>query len=1141
MNQLITDEMISRYVIKEVYSGKTFIPIFRYSGVKNLDSDEVEIGFRCPDGEEICGRIYVPTVREDGLLQKNKTIWHKVTVCIPPMKFHGFGKYPESIHYLNNLIDNRVYNSKLVDFLPNYSSRKPWLFTPLAKELYNRQSLDVNDTKNWIVLDISKSIIELFNAKIVEEIERFGKGGYLGINLSVRAIHTLMRAFTGYDDLNRKSLYVEEEYEDKPIGKISIEDKRSILICHPIMKDININPNTPIDFCTCSQSRPIETARIRDGVEIIDSKFTGGSSFPYTEWRRSIVGIQNDDPHRVIVSKAITRAMDINGPDHAWAITDHNLEIDSLSLPGVRFTHPQNCEDGIIVSETFADKAGAFKLSVDRITVPKSVGITILKTTISDGLERDIAMEIGENPRSRDISHSNSIIRKGNVLAILTYNTGGKQVTEEFISAIKLPSVLVSIDSFSPVNDLNEENITYRFISLTYLPLMIGDKVSDAHGNKSTVSEIFPDSEMPVWDDGCNRILCHYIATPYIMKRLAVGAEIEDKLALLAFTQSLDEEKIVQVVVDSREELSMSNIDMLLEEEGIQYTSNVEFGNELYNNIPICMRTMYRLDNSAVDSLSTKSVKLSLDTISLAIRDATCLFEELIDDSGCREQIADNVFPILNAISDIVPDGEDSFEINKRLDRTILGNPTSMDKLAEVDLTDTTCDPRMINQYGIIKAGKWKVVIPPHDPLLIRYGTAMPSNIAVSANRVIADIISANSGYKVDIAGKINAYKQVISGKITGKDGSIRKSLPRFKYGVRAVATSIIADDPLLIMVPSSSFFGMYNNNPELKETYHKSLEDHNMFCLLKRDPVHCERHVVGVRMKLWNRKTIGIHPLLMTYLNGDFDGDSVTAMFPTTWGGYSEVKSLIPYVEDLPKEIKNVIGPCTSVEETIYELNNCMGYTSTFNNPHQTDVLKNKDLFDSLVIGHATDTDRINAVQDFLTIKSGTANVGAQVLSYIATKRNSDIHGLRSAMEMYHKLAQNTLDAKSGISVPAINICSAFRAGDADTIRLEMANLEFTDKKCIDQFIDFAVLCSESDGRLQYVTEHYPVHACMQNNAGYDQTLELIEFISDRTHIADSIWEQFLMFLIDKDNKQEEVVEQYNIAKKWEMMLGNV
>lgn len=1141
MERLISNGDIEKYIVKEVdYSGKCFKTIFEYTNNIVMDTDELSIGFEDLSGNTFESRIYLPSVRPDGLLQKNRTVWYRVLMGIPPVSFMGLGAYPKVVYYLNGLIDPDGYNSSMDNFFPKYSTCMPLSRTPLMNELLKDGPYHISDIGKWTVLDLGTTIIELFNVKIVDEISRSQRGGYKGINIAKRAINTLMRAFTGYDGGNQETLYTEEDFEnlDENNSSINTEDKTKIILNHPIIETIKLIPSSPVDFCTCSTSKPLASARLKDGVKIENHKFVTSSTFPYTEWRRSIVGIQNDDPHRVVVSKSITRSMRLNLPDIPWAATDHSMKIDSVSTPGCRFTHPLNCEDGIIVSKTFANKTGAFKLYVDRITIPESMDIMMLKEPFKDtpsqkGVAKMLsgAIDLEDEFRISDIT--NSIIKNNDTIAIGEYTINGEIIYEEFKSDVRSTSIIISMESFKSVDDLNEERITHRTISLAYLPLEIGDKISDAHGNKSTVSAILPDEEMPVWYNNELRVLCHYIATPYIMKRLAVGAEIEDKLALIGYVKSIREECLNQVIVDSYEKFTMEYTNGLLQDENAQYTSKVKFGSKEYDNIPISMRTMFRLDNSSIDSISTKEAKLGIDILCMFTKNAHGLINELVTESNPKEHLEKSVYPLLNALSDTIPDNCGYFEINKRLDRKLLGNPTSCEQLSCMDMESTVCDDRLKTQYGIVKLGKSSIVVPPHNPLPIKYGAGKPSDVATAANRVVAEVISSRGGYKTDIPGKVSTYVNMIGNKLTGKEGAIRNLIPKFKCTVKAVASTISGNDPFTVFVPARNFFNVYNHNDKMKSKYTKPLEDGTMQALLKRDPIHYEKHLICVNVRLWNNKTIGVHPALIKLLDGDYDGDTVRLMFPTTWEGYNDLKLFIPDIDSLPKDMKNV-GCCNSTKEALDGLKSNIGLSSTFQSPHEFDELKNEDVFTRLLSGETTNLDRLKAVRDFQTIKNGTANIGAQSLSFIASMDYKDKDMLRESMHIYHVLAQNTLDAKSGINVPAIKIIAAFRKGDADTIRTEMANLSIDNTECISRFIEFALECHMEGGRMKRVTNAYPVHASMSGGAGYAQANSLNRWI--KSNGIGGIWEKLHEYI----TQEKYETNSHNLEdRKWKALFG--
>jgi hypothetical protein len=157
------------------------------------------------------------------------------------------------------------------------------------------------------------------------------------------------------------------------------------------------------------------------------------------------------------------------------------------------------------------------------------------------------------------------------------------------------------------------------------------------------------------------------------------------------------------------------------------------------------------------------------------------------------------------------------------------------------------------------------------------------------------------------------------------------------------------------------------------------------------------------------------VSPLLIKALDGDFDGDKVVAMFPETTMAVMDLQKLAPSYPEIHVQSKQIWN---STPETAVACLRRNIFTSTSSRPHGSDTLKNQQLFDLLSSG-ATHEDiekeAIIAARNFETIKTGTAATGAVALRFIYTRAAEDATILADAMEMYHVMAQNTLDAKSG------------------------------------------------------------------------------------------------------------------------------
>jgi hypothetical protein len=493
------------------------------------------------------------------------------------------------------------------------------------------------------------------------------------------------------------------------------------------------------------------------------------------------------------------------------------------------------------------------------------------------------------------------------------------------------------------------------------------------------------------------------------------------------------------------------------------------------------------------------------------------------------------------------------------------------------DFTNTTADPRAKNQWGIVRRdGKTVILVPPHDVINShRNGLVMIDNISVESNRVVAEIISeryarnASPNRKVnqtDVEKTISTYFNYIVGVLTGKNGMLRSSMmPVFPHTVRAVMTPYVSEDgdPLRIMIPRSAFRRLRKKSEKFYDHYETR---QNWYCVLKRDPVHREQNVIAVSFDLWDNKTIGVSPLLINSIDGDYDGDAGVAMFPVSTIGMADLTKLMPEFSEIfdpGKQLKDA----TSV--TAFDLlKKNVGWCSTFKDPHNSDELKNPLLF-SVLEGNPSMSklglEAITAVKDFETIKDGTALTGALGLQFISSRNADDIRMLKESMELYHVLAQNTLDAKAGTAVPAYKVVDAFnrirmlsrsieslnsRITDAERrlsgemlrrklkpieseledrrqevdlekerIRSALEELEYTDEQCISELVTMALRMGKYGSKSGYYVEHAPVLGCIQQGNRPREIIEVAKRYVSGTTMGDGIWEKLLDFLLGRGN----------------------
>ena len=1133
MQKLISDDLINKYLIKEVKINNIKYEVaMHYSKEIITDSHTVIVGFReMATGKIIkTGKLSVPSVREDGMLQKNKIIWFPVNMVIPPLNFYydntnidiklryGYDNSKISKRKMAGILNNKYNASSMDDFLPNVIRNTPNFKSILYKEL-EFEPVNIDDHSKWLVIDLATAIIEMVNMKIVNDITRSQRPGFKRLGATISATHTLIKAFMGHFNSQSEegiTYYNNDNNMNELVPHVKFEDRTGVLFLHDIVKGCNLKRYTPFDFCTGSANLPLRTARLKDGIEIISNRITGHIKFPYTKYRRGIVGILNDDPRRVVVSRAITNSMQLISPDSPHVVTETILPIDSISLPGIRMTHPLNYEDGIIVSKTFAEKAGAFKSSVTKTMIPTVMNCIVTKIPYDSSDFEAAAQDYTKLQKSQIIMPEDTIL--------ITYykDVDGNIVEKKIKSKNKTPAILKYIDKYKTATDLKDQCITYKFIMVSFLPLKIGDKIADAHGNKGTISQIVEDDKMPVWNNGIESFIMHYIAPPEIMKRLALGGEIEDKLGLVGLMNDMT------TTVDSNNQLTMDETDAFLEENNISYFGDMVYDNKNYTNMPISTRRMFRLDKNAEEIVTVKSgvsikdnkrisknTKLGLDTIIFATKGGSNLVNHLISQSKSKDIINNRLMPIVHGLRTTIPYGAKTYKITEKLPTEWLGKSITEEDIKDNILENTACDKKAESHYGLIHHGSLvRVVVPPHSRFNnTSPGLYSPSKIATAANRIIAEVISIKRvGLQfTNPKQKVAMYKETLSNMLNGKKGIIQNALmPIFPYSINAVGSAWVTEDPLTIFIPKKAW-NKVRKNKNVKDFYDKN----GGYCLLKRDPVHWDRSILYVKFKIWDENTIGIHPLLVPSLSGDFDGDTYTTMFVTSHIAHADIEKMELKFEDIYDPQKRIKG--VSSKLAVDTLNNEIGTVSTFDNPAKFDTLRNKELFNILrnssnIMDIHEET--IKAAKDFVTIKDGTAKTGALSLRFIYSRKSKELLSLHNSMNLYHILAQNTLDAKSGIPVPSLDLVKYFSMGNVNNMDTPLKLLNYNNKGCISEFKEFCNNVQKNEKKpskmMSYLRKNNPVLACMQFDSGIEETMSLVEAIHKK-ELDGGFWESLL------------------------------
>jgi len=1023
--------------------------------------------------------IYLPTT-ENGLLRRNGSFFAPVTLACPPL----------SADRRKSVLSVSTSVKHIADFSSYLKNETNVVVTPLAQQLQEEEGKSLENLWDWIYLPINIAVVEMINLKAYTACLRMQQPGMRSIDMVSRSVHTLVNAFLRYyTDVDDPASWG----SDEDLSSVSTVDKQGIVVLDPTITTIDFNTDSPIDFCTTSQSKPLVVARLKDGVHIDGVHVAGTPAFPYCSWRRGIVGVKNDDPRRVIVSRSCARALRINEPEEPWAMTDYRLDIDTVSLPGIRITHPMTYEDGIVVSKTMARKLGAFKEYVDRIVVPKSSLVTLTASPLEVDVssQKELMRIVEAITRSEESNDSPYVMFPNKAVAIISITTrDGEEQHKEIRANVPRKSVFIKMETAEFVNDLGIEMLQVMFKYMTYLPLKVGDKVADLHGNKCTIVRIIDDSEMPTWSNGKAHCKVHYIAPPWVGKRLAVGAAIEDALAFRGYCSK------EAIVVDSAEDLTLEWAYTITPFDEMCGTVRGKLTDE-QKDVPLSLRAMARLDNNVDETLTvsrgiifdengdiaTQNPKLWVEMAILAAKGATSIASFFINESRIAERFA-RLQPVFNAIKRTVPVDAKTFVISKRIPREYLS--TASWEYAQEVFAETAADHRLSEgYYGVIQAGKYKVIVPPHTPVVqSAQGAWHIGKIAIEANRVVADALSASQGYAtVSVEGAISRYMDFLASILWRKDGAVRSVLsPRAPYAIRSVVVNSCYHDPHTIFVPERALTRLMKDE-RFREAYEhvETIE-----ALVKRDPVHYVRHMVGVKVKPWEHSAIGVHPALISELDGDYDGDTVTVMFPLTTEGVSKLR-----LKDAPNVSKPVEG--VDIEYVTLALEHRKGKPSHFLRLHENDAIKNNDLYEKLRTGTCDDKERKIAILDFTKIKTGTALTGALGLAAIFSTDVRDKERLTAAMSLYHKLAQDTLDAKASGETPSLEVVEAVASEDSEKLEQAAGKLGLTMQESeVLRWWFYRV----RDARRSKTKPTPPVYGATQRSAKFVDIKRMIEYV---------------------------------------------
>lgn len=390
-------------------------------------------------------------------------------------------------------------------------------------------------------------------------------------------------------------------------------------------------------------------------------------------------------------------------------------------------------------------------------------------------------------------------------------------------------------------------NVKHYYAEVTF-DAELGDKIIDAHSNKSIISKIVPDNEMPI----INNKRVEMIFNPSITKRKNYSCLIEERLSNLSDGNE-------QIIVEQYETDAFSK----------EYNNETEFefnGNK-YNGFYGTTK-FWRPDQIAVEKL--QKCKMTLGDAWLRFYPSK-VFDSMLQRTDIDYAI-ERLLQITETLGITISDAgmvkdkpflkdevnPDWFEIKAKLNRDIIpiGSPETI-PLTVLDEATTT---KMC--YYRLQSGKY-VVLPPH-PFTMNDNIIIIDSIRAAFNRIVAEDQSIERN---QITRYIGEYRDLIANEMKGKGGAIYNVVyPRINliYGVAYNAD--IPED--VVIVP-------------------KIFKSHLRNAIVIRMPSHSIHNIKTMKIQYEDVHAIGINHKTMKSMDGDFDGDTLMVI-PITKNEYS-------------------------------------------------------------------------------------------------------------------------------------------------------------------------------------------------------------------------------------------------------------
>lgn len=321
-----------------------------------------------------------------------------------------------------------------------------------------------------------------------------------------------------------------------------------------------------------------------------------------------------------------------------WQSKNGQLAMGKNTLVGYMPFRGYNFEDGVVVSQSFADKMASEEVKTIEVEMDSQNGTVVFNSHETVKLLKDLFVSSGvlskldengiikkgeeihagdilvgavKEKEKDDLSEGQKDIRR--MLRNKLVNLPGdnyKNISREAVGYQKGKVISVNVNH-------TETGIKVTIKLLAFKPMELGDKLSGRHGNKGTITKIMPDSEMPHTKDGKPlELLFSPLAVP---SRKNVGQLMEVNASLVAEKKGMPVYKVQNFNSSEKDKLA-KHLEEIGIPDGKQKLINPETGKEYENPVTVGKMYILKLKHKVESKITERNMNGDIDPINLSPR-----------------------------------------------------------------------------------------------------------------------------------------------------------------------------------------------------------------------------------------------------------------------------------------------------------------------------------------------------------------------------------------------------------------------------------------------------------------------------------------------------------------------------------------